>query len=460
MLRLPLDWYEKRHVGDIVSRFGSVGVIQGTITTQFIGSVLDGLMSVVTLVVLCLYSLKLTALVVGLFAIYLLLRLAFFRPLYRLNEEQIVLAAKQQTEMLETIRGALPIKLGNKQIERGARYANAMVETSNRALGVQRLSIVFASLNSLLFGIGHVVLVWLAAYMVLGGTFTAGMLIAYIAYANQFSSRAGGLVDYAIQLKMLRLHAERVADIALAEPEAAVDPTWIGDAPDASLEVRDISFRYADGEPWILRHCSFRIEPGQSLALIGPSGCGKTTLAKIILGLLKPEEGEVLFGGVDIRRLGLGRYRGLIGAVMQDDQLFAGSIADNISFFDPAVTPLRIEAAAQMAAINDDIAQMPMAYESLVGDMGSALSGGQKQRVILARALYREPSLLVLDEATSHLDIKCERQINYAVSRLVVTRIVIAHRPETIASAECVLMIANGAVQPIPSQIHEMEVAG
>jgi ATP-binding cassette subfamily B protein RaxB len=392
--------------------------------------------------------------------VYLVLRLAFFRPLYRLNEEQIVLAAKQQTEMLETIRGALPIKLGNKQVERSARYANAMVETSNRSLGVQRLGITFGSLNSLLFGVGHVVLVWMAADMVLGGTFTAGMLVAYIAYASQFSSRAGGLVDYAIQLKMLRLHAERVADIALAAPETLVDTTWTGAVPNASIEVRNVSFRYADGEPWVLRHCSFRVESGTSLALIGPSGCGKTSLAKIILGLLMPEEGEVLYGGIDIRRLGLKRYRGEIGAVMQDDQLFAGSIADNISFFDPSAAPLHIEAAARMAAIHDDIAAMPMGYESLVGDMGSTLSGGQKQRVILARALYRKPKLLVLDEATSHLDVECERQVNPAVNRMQITRIVIAHRPETIASVQHALVVANGAVQPIPPQLHEVEVAG
>jgi ATP-binding cassette subfamily B protein RaxB len=197
------------------------------------------------------------------------------------------------------------------------------------------------------------------------------------------------------------------------------------------------------------------------VALIGPSGCGKTTLAKIILGLLEPYEGEVLYGGIDIRRLGLGRYRSQVGAVMQDDQLFAGSIADNIACFDNESSLLRIEAAARLAAIHDDIAAMPMGYQSLVGDMGSALSGGQKQRLLLARALYRKPALLVLDEATSHLDIERERQVNAAVNRMQITRIVIAHRPETVASAQRVLLVANGAVQPIPStHPREVDVAG
>lgn len=460
MLRLPLDWYEKRHVGDIVSRFGSIGVIEGTLTTQFIGTLLDGLMSVITLVVLCLYSVKLTALVVALFVIYLVLRLAFFRPFYRLSEEQIICSAKQQTEMLETIRGALPIKLGNKQLERGARYANAMVETSNVGLATQRLSILFSGTNKLLFGVGHVALVWWAAALVLGGQFTAGMLVAYVAYASQFSSRAGSLVDYAMQLRMLNLHTERISDIALSKPEAAVEPTWVGDLANTSLEVRNMSFRYAEGEPWVLRHCTFSVAPGQSVAICGPSGCGKTTLGKVILGLLEPQEGKVLYGGIDIRKLGLARYRSQIGAVMQDDQLFAGSIAENISFFDRQVTQSRIEAAARATGIHDEILAMPMSYESLVGDMGSALSGGQKQRLLLARALYRKPALLVLDEATSHLDIECERLVNAAVNHLAITRLVIAHRPETIASAQRVLKMENSAVQPIPSRPREVQVAG
>lgn len=148
---------------------------------------------------------------------------------------------------------------------------------------------------------------------------------------------------------------------------------------------------------------------------------------------------------LDIRKLGLDTYRQWVGAVMQDDQLFAGSIADNISFFDPAANQAQSEAAARLAVIHDDIMAMRMAYQSLVGEMGSSLSGGQKQRVILGRALYRQPQLLVLDEPTSHLDVKCELEVTRQVYELAVTRIVIAHRPETITSTQRVLQVANGA---------------
>ena len=235
---------------------------------------------------------------------------------------------------------------------------------------------------------------------------------------------------------MLGLHAERVADIALTEPEAQLHGSYAGPDPESRLEVQNLSFRYADGEPWVIKDLSFSIAPGESLAIAAPSGTGKTTLSKLVLGLLEPSEGRILFGGVDIRTLGLARYRSLVGAVMQEDTLFAGSIADNISLFDPNATPLKVEAVARQAQIHDEIVAMPMGYQTLVGDMGSSLSGGQKQRVLLARALYRKPRFLVLDEATSHLDVAREREVNAIVKRMKLTRLVLAHRPETLAEAD------------------------
>lgn len=449
LMSLPLGWYEKRHVGDVVSRFGSVQTIQKTLTNQFVGSFLDGLMSIVTLAVMCFYSVWLTVFVLGLFVAYGLARWARFSPVRTANQEQIICAAHQQSELLESIRGAMPIKLANKQHERLSRYTSANVATTNRDIAVQRLSIVFSLGNQLLFGIGRVALIWIAAKLTFDNQLSAGMLIAFVAYADQFSSRAAGLIDKWVDLRMLKIHGERIADIALAEPEDVAGPTYNEMPENASLELLNVSFRYAEDEPWILRNCSLHIAAGESIAIVGPSGCGKTTLAKIMLGLLDPVEGEVRFGGVDIHKLGLASYRSQIAAVMQDDQLFAGSIADNISFFDPDVDMQRVIFAAGLAAIHEDIRAMPMGYQSLVGDMGSSLSGGQRQRVIFARALYRQPRLIVLDEATSYLDEGRESEINASVSALMATRIVIAHRSSTIESADRVFDLGAKRVSSV-----------
>lgn len=196
----------------------------------------------------------------------------------------------------------------------------------------------------------------------------------------------------------------------------------------------------------MLRHCCLSVGEGESVAIIGPSGCGKTTLMKVMLSLLAPTEGQVKVGDQALSQLGVADFRRSIGAVMQDDQLFAGTIADNICFFDTNRNWQRIEQVATLAAIHDEIVGMPMGYYSFIGDMGSMLSGGQKQRIVLARALYSQPRILFLDEATSHLDVDKERLINNAVRSLNITKIIVAHRPETVRSADRVLRMQNGRI--------------
>ncbi|KWO14033.1 peptidase domain-containing ABC transporter [Burkholderia ubonensis] len=458
LLRLPMTYFEQRHIGDVVSRFGAVGTIQNTLTSRFVGTLLDGVMAVVTLGMLFFYNRTLTWLVIALFVVYALLRALAYRPFRQANEDQIVYAARTQTQLLESIRGVQAIKLANKQDERVAIYANTMVETANKGIVIQRLSIGFSAVHGLVSSLGRVALIWLAARQVIEGSFSAGMLVAYISFADQFVGRGSGLIDALIEFRMLRLHGERLADIVLTEVEADMEgsvahmPSTQREAPPA-ISVRNLRYRYAEGEPWVLDGCSFDIAAGESVAIIGPSGQGKTTLAKLLLGLLDPHEGTIAVDGVDIRHLGLQHYRDRIGCVMQDDILFAGSIADNICFFDLDPDLARIEEAARLAQIHDDIAAMPMGYQSLVGDMGSSLSGGQCQRVLLARALYRRPDILVLDEATSHLDVARELAINEAVSAMPITRILIAHRPETIRSAERALRLENGRATFVPVAI-------
>ncbi|WP_232454417.1 peptidase domain-containing ABC transporter [Burkholderia ubonensis] len=463
LFKLPMAYFEQRHIGDVVSRFGAINSIQSTLTTQFIGALLDGVMAAVTLAMLFVYSATMTWLVLSLFATYGLIRWVSYRPFRRANEEQMVYTARAQSNLLESIRGMQAIKLANMQETRVATYANSVVETTNKGIAIQRLSIGYSALQGVISGAGRVVLIWLAAKQVLDGQFSAGMLIAFISFAEQFMTRGSGLVGALIDFRMLRLHGERLADIVLTDVEANMEAkittvplSAVSISP--AIEVCGVSFRYAETDSWVLDNCSFSIAPGESVALVGPSGQGKTTMAKVMLGLLTPEKGEVRVDGIDVRKLGLYQYRDKIGCVMQDDILFAGSIADNISLFSPRPDQAKIEEAARFAQIHDDIVKMPMSYQSLVGDMGSSLSGGQRQRVLLARAFYRKPVILVLDEATSHLDVAGERLINQKVRAMNITRIIIAHRPETIRSADRVIELSHGAAREVHVDVPHQDI--
>ena len=445
-LRLPLDFFEKRHLGDITSRMGSVQTIQRTLTTSFVEAIIDGLMAMVTLGMMLFYSWKLALVTLLAVTLYMGIRAIAYRPVRNRTEQQLVAGAKQQTHLLESLRGMQSVKVAGQESQRRSVYENLMVDTVNHEVRLARMGLGFNTASQLVFGIERIAVIWIGATLALSNVFSVGMLIAYLAYKDQFAARMGGLIDKWIEFRMLRLHGERLADIVLTPPEADHGAFEVPPPNDTRIEVENLSFRYADGEPWVLKDCSFKIEAGEAVAIVGASGCGKTTLVKLMLGLLTPTTGAIRIGGHDLHKTGPRNVRTMVGAVMQDDQLFAGSVADNISFFDQDYDQARIEAAATLAAVHDEIVAMPMGYHSLIGDMGSSLSGGQKQRVILARALYRQPKLLFLDEATSHLDVLKERLVNDAVRQLALTKVIVAHRPETIASADRVLVMDGGRV--------------
>lgn len=445
LLRLPVAWFEKRHAGDVWSRFGAVQQIQKTLTTSFIEAFLDGLLVVLTLVMMLLYSTTLAGVAVAAVAAYGLLRWACYRPLALATEESLVFEARQSSHFLESLRGVQAIKLMNAQGDRGSRFASLVVETMNAQITVRKIELASSVLHRLLFGLERVAVIWIGALLVMDARLSLGMLFAFFAYRETFALRVSGLIDKAVDLKMLRLQGERLADIVLTAPEND-DAAMLASEVGAGIELRELRFAYADGEPEVLRGINLKVEPGESVAIVGPSGCGKTTLLKLMLGVHAPSSGQVLIGGVPLSRIGLRAWRDQVGVVMQDEPLFSGSIADNICFFSAAPDTAWIEQCARVAAVHDEIEAMPMGYHTLIGDMGAALSGGQKQRILLARALYKRPQILLLDEATSSLDIDRERTVNHAVRQLALTRVIVAHRPETIASAGRVIALHEGRV--------------
>lgn len=440
LVHLPASFFEARHLGDIVSRFGSQETILRAITVDVVEAVLDGVLVVLTLVIMVLFAPLLAALVVSGAVVYGLLRWAAWRPLRDASSEAIVWSARRSSHLLETLRGIKTIKLFNSQEARRTHWLNLAIEAVNRDVVTQKLQLGLRAANMLLVGTLAIAVVWLGAQRVIDNQMTVGVLLAFLAYKDQFLTRVGNLIDRASDLAMLRLHAERLADIALARPEPRGLPTGDeGPRLPAALEVRDLRFRYSDSDPWVLDGLSLRVEAGETVAIVGRSGCGKSTLLKILASLLSPTDGEVLVDGEPLRPQNLARWRSMIGVVMQDDQLFAGSVADNICFFAAQPDARHLEACARLACVHEEIAAMPMGYSTLIGDMGTVLSGGQKQRILIARALYREPCVLLLDEATSHLDTDNESAVSAAIRATQVTRIIIAHRQETIRSADRVI---------------------
>lgn len=437
LLRLPQSYFENRHLGDVISRFDSLHSIQKTLTTSLVEALFDGAMACLMLAMMISYSGLLSSISIVAVLAYAAIRFGAYGPLRRASMEQIVLNAKQQTNFIESVRGIQAIKLACIEAQRVASWSNKFVDSLNRYKRTQELSIYYRFFSAGFATVENVVVVWIGAQIVLSGVFSVGMLFAYIAYKGVFAARVNSLVDKLVEVRMLRIQVDRLADIVLEEKESVgvLDKRDISSA----IHVRSLSFRYTRFEDWILRDVSFSISPGSSVAIVGPSGCGKTTLAKILLGLLEPTGGEILFGGKALNIRQIKAFRTICAAVMQDDQLFSGSIAENISFFNNEPDYDRIKEVCRQAHIDHDIQQMPMKYDTLIGDMGTVLSGGQRQRILLARALYARPSILILDEATSHLDVSLEEAVNSAIKSLSVTRIVIAHRPQTIASCDYVI---------------------
>lgn len=450
LFRLPLDWFQKREVGDILSRFQSVAPIQKMLSEGIAATLVDGVLALTTLVIMFFYSAKLALVAVTAFFLYFVVRTVSFSLERRALEVSIVAHGKEQTALIETIRGIQTFRLYNRESMRHSMWQTLLTDAVNANIRVSRIGIWQSTANALIFGLENIVTIWLAIGFVMQGGFSVGMVFAYMAYKGQFLEKTGNLVDQATAFFMLRLHLERLSDIALEPDDRSFGTSEVAvTALKGAIELKNVCYRYSPTDPLVISDVSLKIGAGEHIAITGPSGSGKTTLLKLMIGLLEPMSGDVLIDGMPLSQFGHKSFHNQIAAVLQDDNLFAGSIADNIALFDESPNQAAIIAAAQAAAIHDEIMVTPMQYETLVGDMGSSLSGGQKQRVLLARALFRKPKMLFLDEGTSHMDVANEARVNASVTALGITRIVVAHRLETVASANRVFHLDGKGLVPV-----------
>jgi len=449
LVRLPVAYFERRHVGDLLSRIGSIQPIQALLSKGVVGVAIDSALLVTTLIVMTMISATLTAIVIAATLAYLALAQLFYPGLRRRTEEEIVARANEETHLMETMRAIRAIKLHGQEATRESGWRNRYAEVVTATYRARLVDIRIELADNLLFGLSFLLVVYFGALAVIDQRLTVGLLLAFLAYRASFAASASALVEQLQKWRLLSVHLERLSDI-VGEPKEQLrlgSPRKLLAGP--AIRAEGLSFAYGPAEPPVLDGVELDIPSGAFVAIVGPSGAGKTTLLRILLGLAEPGAGRIVADGVPIGPATLSAWRGRIAAVMQDDYLLTGTLADNIAFFDPTPDQRRIESVAELACIHDDVVRMPMAYQSLVSDMGAALSAGQRQRILLARALYRDPDALFLDEGTANLDAEAERRIAELVAGLPITRVVIAHRPALVEKADLVLRLEGGRIAAV-----------
>ncbi|EBC9529150.1 peptidase domain-containing ABC transporter, partial [Salmonella enterica] len=397
LLRLPLAFFERRKLGDIQSRFDSLDTLRATFTTSVIGFIMDSIMVVGVCVMMLLYGGYLTWIVLCFTTIYIFIRLVTYGNYRQISEECLVREARAASYFMETLYGIATVKIQGMVGIRGAHWLNMKIDAINSGIKLTRMDLLFGGINTFVTACDQIVILWLGAGLVIDNQMTIGMFVAFSSFRGQFSERVASLTSFLLQLRIMSLHNERIADIALHEKEEKKPEIEIvADMGPISLETNGLSYRYDSQSAPIFSALSLSVAPGESVAITGASGAGKTTLMKVLCGLFEPDSGRVLINGIDIRQIGINNYHRMIACVMQDDRLFSGSIRENICGFAEEMDEEWMVECARASHIHDVIMNMPMGYETLIGELGEGLSGGQKQRIFIARALYRKPGILFM----------------------------------------------------------------
>jgi HlyB family type I secretion system ABC transporter len=446
LLSLPVAFFQQRGTGDLLSRLYSNSVVRELLTNQTVTAVLDGSLILVYLALL-LAKAPLFGLVVGAIGALQIALLAVTAPRVRaLMQEDLRAASASQGYLVEALSGVVTLKASGAEHRAIDRWSNIFAAHLNVSLERNHLVASINTATGMLGMLAPLVLLYLGARLVLGGEMSLGAMLAWSALGAAALRPLASLVSVAQQLQFGAAHFARLVDLVTASPEQEAGADKKRPKLSGRIELCDVGFRYSEQSPRVLEDVSVRVEPGQKVAIVGPTGSGKTTLGMLLLGLYTPTAGEILYDGIALGELDHRALRAQFGVVLQEPGLFAGTIRENIAFTAPDLPLEEVTRAAKLADIHDEISEMPMGYETLVGERGSTLSGGQRQRIALARALASAPALLLLDEATSHLDVATEARIEQNLSALRCSRIVIAHRLSTIHDADRILVVDRGRI--------------
>ncbi len=443
---LPFAFFQQRSSGDLLLRLGSNTTIREVLTNQTVSLVLDVTFVVTYLVILLLQAPIFGALVLGLGLLQIALLVGTTRRIHTLMQRDLYAQAESQSYLVEALQGIATVKAAGAEDRVLDQWSNFFFNYLNISIQQNHLSALVDTAMSTLRVLSPLLLLWVGALYVLDGTMSLGTMLALNALAAAFLTPLASLVSTGQQLQLVGAYLERIMDVVEAEPEQLRDTVRVAPPLTGRIEVQNVSFRYDPNAPWVLRDISFKVEPGQKIAIVGRTGSGKSTLGLLLLGLFTPNEGKILYDGIPLSSLDYRSVRRQFGVVLQDPFLFSGTLRQNIALNEPTLSLAELRSAAQLAAIHDEIMAMPMGYETLVAEGGTTLSGGQRQRVALARALARQPALLLLDEATSHLDVETAQQVDHNLGALACTRIVIAHRLSTIRNADRILVLEGGHI--------------
>ncbi|MDX1604716.1 MAG: peptidase domain-containing ABC transporter [Candidatus Competibacterales bacterium] len=451
-LALPLAFFTKRRTGDIFARFQENQTIRRFLTESTISTLLNLLMVFIYFVVLFLYSPYLSSLLILLMIPMLLLVLIITPRIKQYARRDFEASTDAEALLMETLNGAETIKAMG--IERAMRLK--WEKRYARALQVQYQASQFEGgvrvASQLLTAITTAVILWVGASLVLSQQLTIGQLIAFNMLMGSVMGPLMGLIGMWDELHEAGVAMERLGDVLDLEPEQQPEeqasrialPGLQGD-----IRLEGVYFRYGEpGTPYVLENINLEIRAGETVALVGHSGSGKTTLAKLLVGFYPPTEGRILIDGYDLAQVDKEYYRPQIGYVMQTNLLFSGTVAENIALGDNNPDRRRLVEAAKLADAHGFINNLTLGYEQIIGERGVGLSGGQNQRICIARALYRDPRLVILDEATSSLDAQSEANILRNLGQVLEgrTALVIAHRLSTIMSADKILVLYQGRV--------------